>query len=318
MALTDYDDDGLTSFADLDMIKMDNIGSVADILGPDSYLPEISITMNERPDSSSREERVEVDGQTFLSFASAEEMHEYIVHREARSKLTKTTDFKQIKGWQTKFHQLNELTPSVSPSPCPSPTLSSSQSASNVAPSSEFPTAMVSSESMDLPVPYVEAEDQDEVTIFEVIHTDGASSACLKEESTSEELAEIIPVLGSDGLISEEYATWAVTALKKNLTEKTLNVQKESEKVKEIRQSPSQTNASIVQTRAVTSPGRRPEKKQDKMRVELKSTLTSDVDEIPNAEVNVCSDSSDDVIVQEDEYEEVYGKSALISYSSGY
>lgn len=156
----DYIDSGLTSFSDLDMIKMDHIGSVADILGPDPYLQDDSITMDERPESSVGEERDEVDGQTILSFASAEEMHEYVARKESGSRLTKTNDLKQIKGWRNKFHQ---LTPSLSPSPCPSPTSSIPlQGEVPTSTSSESPPPTAFAVSCDVLCSSIEAHENEE------------------------------------------------------------------------------------------------------------------------------------------------------------
>lgn len=70
------------------------------ILKPNSYLPEL-ITFDEKPESK-------LDGlETVFASGDAD-----IGLREARGKLTKTTDFKQIKGWQQKFgHLLNRPSP---------------------------------------------------------------------------------------------------------------------------------------------------------------------------------------------------------------
>ena len=100
----------MSSFADFDVIKMDYIGSVADILGPDPSMPEDSITMDELPELKIGEERNEVDGQSFAN------VEDYVSREESESQLMATNDLEQFNGWEKKLQQ---LTPPLSP---PSPT----------------------------------------------------------------------------------------------------------------------------------------------------------------------------------------------------
>ena len=93
----------MTSFAELEVIKMEYIGCVADILGPDPCTPEDSITMDELPELKIGEERNEVDGQSFANVA-----------REESARLMESKDFKQINGWEKKLQQLTPLLPSTS------------------------------------------------------------------------------------------------------------------------------------------------------------------------------------------------------------
>ena len=113
----------MRSFEDFDVIKMDYIGSVADILGPDPSMPEDSITMDELPELNIGEERNEVDGQSFAN------VEDYVSQEE--SELMATNELKQFNGWEKKLQQ---LTPPLSP---PSPTTPS-------LPHSEIPTQNVS------------------------------------------------------------------------------------------------------------------------------------------------------------------------------
>ncbi len=200
------------------MIKMDHIGSVADILGPDPYLQDDSITMDERPESSIGEERDEVDGQTILSFASAEEMHEYVARKESGSRLTKTNDLKQIKGWRNKFHQ---LTPSLSPSPCPSPT-------SSIPLQSEVPTSTISESpphtavSCDVPGSSIEAHENDE----------GASQGKVKSLQVAMQENEDITTIEVTMQEKEDVKTIDVTMEEIDLKTVEVTMQEEEERKK--------------------------------------------------------------------------------------
>lgn len=106
----------LTNLSEYDAIKTDHIGSVADILGPD-FLPDGPVPNEaERSEASSKAEIVEVDGQTILSFASAEELEEYVSHSEPTHQLAKTND-----NTIENIVKLCQPTPSLTPSPCTSP-----------------------------------------------------------------------------------------------------------------------------------------------------------------------------------------------------
>lgn len=293
---TEFDDNGVTSFADLDMIKMDHIGSVADILGPDSYLPEES-KADEQPESSG-EDRVEVDGQTILSFASAEEMQDYAARREARGKLTKTTDFKQIKGWQNKFHHLNQLTPSLSPSPCPSPSQMSSQSAVVTLDTSESLT--VPADSAEMSSPEAEGETENVGTDLEM-DPDEARTISPEVELASEKSCQAPPELGVDGIISAEYAEWAASAVDYNSLKEPASTAQKGNKPKQITKMPSRPKRSIPQT----CPN------AEKVHLETSSVATEETHEVPSADSTLFDDSNEDIVVQEDQYEEVYGTRSL-------
>ncbi|KAI9561732.1 hypothetical protein GHT06_012693 [Daphnia sinensis] len=330
-----YDESGLTSFADLDMIKMDHIGSVADILGPDPYSQDESITMDERMDCSIGEERDEVDGQTILSFASVEEMQEF-AHRQASSRLTKTNDFRQIKGWRNKFHQ---LTPSLSPSPCSSPLYIPANSV-NFTENSKSPTPTIFSSSTIAVGPSLKAGNENQevtsddikagsalpnnqykepvmesdktveslkevTTPSEETFQDSEETVKQSEETTeiademvesSEESSGVYPELGPDGYISSEYAEYAASALNFPYVEKR---RKPAKKVTDM--------AGASSTPATPGPKISPKvaKKQPVMKgaQELPSV---EIDEVPSGDLVACEDLMEDVVVQEEEYVEVY------------
>ncbi|XP_057376259.1 uncharacterized protein LOC130697376 isoform X2 [Daphnia carinata] len=331
-----YDDSGgLTSFADLDMIKMDHIGSVADILGPDPYMQDESITMDERVDSSVGEERDEVDGQTILSFASVEEMQEF-AHRQTSSRLTKTNDFRQIKGWRNKFHQ---ITPSLSPSPCsspfylhgnsvvftensksPTPTVFSSSTVAlrsslqtenekqeatceDIKAGSALPTnqhketSMESDETVEsLKENTAPSEETFQHSKEPVKQSEETTEIADEMMESSEESAGVYPELGLDGSISSEYAEYAASALNFPYVEK---LRKTAKKVIDISDA-SHTTAPVPKI----SPKVAKKQPVTKGAQELPSV---EIDEIPSGDLVVCEDLMDDVVVQEDEYVEVYG-----------
>lgn len=330
---TGYDETtGLTSFADLDMIKMDHIGSVADILGPDPYLQDESITMDERLDCSAGEERDEVDGQTILSFASAEEMHEF-AHREAGSRLTKTNDFRQIKGWRNKFHQ---LTPSLSPSPCSSPLYIPATSVVSTSENSTSSSPLVFSGSIGALGPSFEAgNDKKEVALGNIKANVPVSTSQLEEPAgqsddkakslnkitpspeetveqledtaetegdmveSSEESTGVYPELGLNGSISYEFAEYAASAVNFPFVEKS---RKSVKKANVIPEASSET---------VSRPKYSPKSLEKQSPVEIAEVLPRvEIDEVPSSDI-VFEDSMEDVVVQEDEYVEVYGKSFL-------
>uniref|UniRef100_A0A0P5I6K9 THAP domain-containing protein 3 n=1 Tax=Daphnia magna TaxID=35525 RepID=A0A0P5I6K9_9CRUS len=331
-----YDEStGLTSFADLDMIKMDHIGSVADILGPDPYLQDESITMDERVDSSVGEERDEVDGQTILSFASVEEMQEF-AHRQASSRLTKTNDFRQIKGWRNKFHQ---LTPSLSPSPCSSPLYIPANSVVFTSESSKSPTPTIFSSSTVALGPSLKAgEDKQEVTcedleVGSAIPTNQHKEPVLESDKTVESPKQVIapseetfqhseqtvessedtteiademvesleesvgvyPELGPDGSISSEYAEYAASAVNFPYVEK--------------RRKPLKKAIDMPDASNTTAPGPKISPKVPKKQPAIKGAQelpSVEIDEVPSSDLVVCEDLMEDVVVQEDEYVEVY------------
>ena len=126
----------MTSFAELEVIKMEYIGCVADILGPDPCTPEDSITMDELPELKIGEERNEVDGQSFANVA-----------REESARLMESKDFKQINGWEKKLQQ---LTPPLSPTTSP-------QSKIPMCNNSAFPTGK---DSIDAPGTLMDTEQE--------------------------------------------------------------------------------------------------------------------------------------------------------------
>ena len=360
MFLIDYDEStGLTSFADLDMIKMDHIGSVADILGPDPYMQDESIVMDDRPDSSIGEERDEVDGQTILSFTSAEEMHEF-AHREASSRLTKTNDFRQIKGWRNKFQQ---LTPSLSPSPCSSPVSIPARSAVSASENSKSPLPSHFSRLCDVPCTSFEAENDKkcagicekispnfnaqrptspvedaavmpsdetvepleekansslETTVpLEDVNTHPEEMVEPLEETVhlieetaepSDESTETFPDLGIDGSISYDYAKFAASAAcfpfgekRGRAVKKADNPPAASKKVS-LRPKNSATRMHVIKQSA----------EQD-----AQILPSVDIDEVPSGDVTVFDDSVEDIVIQEEEYVEVYGNFILFSLTIG-
>ena len=193
----DDEDMRMSSFADLDVIKMDYIGSVADILGPDPSMQEDSIPMDEQPESSIWEE-MDVNGR---SFASLEEMNDYVVREESGNRLMKTNDVTQMKSRKNKLQQ---LAPSLSSFPCPSSTTSS------LIPQSEMPTSndsecastsAVFSDSCDVPSTSMDTNE--------------------KESPNEEEMKKKITLtnqeeaskLGSENIISAEFAKYAISAV---------------------------------------------------------------------------------------------------------
>jgi hypothetical protein len=369
MFLTDYDEStGLTSFADLDMIKMDHIGSVADILGPDPYMQDESIVMDERPDSSIGEERDEVDGQTILSFTSAEEMHEF-AHREASSRLTKTNDFRQIKGWRNKFHQ---LTPSLSPSPCSSPVSIPARSAVSASENSKSPLPSHFSRLRDIPSTSFEVKNDkkyaamcekmspnsnkqrptspveeavvipseetvepleekanlslettvpldDVITHPEEMVEPSEETAELEEtveplEETAEreetaglsdESTEAFPDLGVDGSISYDYAKFAASAACFPFGEKRGKVAKKADNPP-----PASKKVSLRPKNSATRV--RPVKQLVVQDTQILPNV--DIDEVPSSDIIGFDDSIEDVLVQEEEYVEVYGNFILFSF----
>lgn len=316
---------------------MDHIGSVADILGPDPYLQDESITMDERVDSSVGEERDEVDGQTILSFASVEEMQEF-AHRQASSRLTKTNDFRQIKGWRNKFHQ---LTPSLSPSPCSSPLYIPANSVVFTSESSKSPTPTIFSSSTVALGPSLKAgEDKQEVTcedleVVSAIPTNQHKEPVLESDKTVESPKQVIapseetfqhseqtvessedtteiademvesleesvgvyPELGPDGSISSEYAEYAASAVNFPYVEK--------------RRKPLKKAIDMPDASNTTAPGPKISPKVPKKQPAIKGAQelpSVEIDEVPSSDLVVCEDLMEDVVVQEDEYVEVYGK----------
>lgn len=304
----DFDDEGMTSLADLDMIKMDHIGSVADILGPDPYSTEDFTA--DQSDSLAGEEMVEVDGQTIVSFTSAEEMQEYIARREARGKLTKTKDFKQIKGWRNKF-QLNQLTPSLSPVSCPSPTQQTAPSQlteQNVNMAADASSSKANSVSCGASSVGIEDdEDDEEVTMFEVIDPDApvTSSPDGEENGPAISPAQPVPEMGSDGLMSAEYAEWATSALgvSSSLQAKPTKEKLKNNNTSQQRDSQGTTHSTPKQSTSEPSVSKSTEKRLSGP----KTISRRESEEIPNFEMSVSDDSPDNLIIQEDTYEEDYG-----------
>ena len=201
------------SFADLDINKMKCIGNVADILEPNPYTQEDSITaMDEPPKAIVGEERDEVDGQTILSFASVEEMHQYDARKESESQ---------------------QFTLPLSPSPCPSPT--SSIPLQSEVPTSNFSESVdISSTSMETAGEVKELAKQEE--------TDLKDEIVDKEEVKKEELSAITqeeqpkPVIGLKSeskldVISAEFAQYAVSAISIPSLELTGSDSKTSEEI---------------------------------------------------------------------------------------
>lgn len=102
----------LTNMSEYDAVQTDHIGSVADILGADFFVEESMVQEIERSEASSKAEIIEVDGQTILSFASAEELEDYVSHCEPPRPLARAID---------NFDKACQPTPSLTPSPCSSP-----------------------------------------------------------------------------------------------------------------------------------------------------------------------------------------------------
>ena len=201
------------SFADLDINKMKCIGNVADILEPNPYTQEDSITaMDEPPKAIVGEERDEVDGQTILSFASVEEMHQYDARKESESQ---------------------QFTLPLSPSPCPSPT-SSIPLQSEVPTSNFFQSVGIPSTSMETAGEVKELAEQEETYLKDEIVD--------KEEVKKEELSAITqeeqpkPVIGLKSeskldVISAEFAQYAVSAISIPSLELTGSDSKTSEEI---------------------------------------------------------------------------------------
>lgn len=169
------------------MISMDHMGSVADILGPDSCLQGSTESgmEDDRPGSNVTEERDVVDGQAIISFLSAEEMEEYSTREESKSRSrhhqSKTNNLRQARMWAEKTDASGQPTPSESPS------LSRS-----------------SSRGPDL---------ADETSTTTIIKGEDESNQSGVELSAEDEEPQTPPELDAGGLISEKFAQYAASAL---------------------------------------------------------------------------------------------------------
>ena len=286
----------MSSFADLDMIKMDHIGSVADVLGPDPYMQEDSLMTDDRPSSSIAEDVVEVDGQTIISFASAEELEEYVARQETCSRLTKTNDVRLIKGWRNKFN--SQLTPSMSPSPRQSPTPPSVASSEH----HNTHSAKPSDDECNVTPSNLDADKELESNSpFELRLSDGSDSEPSPpriESTSSRKPIENAPTLSADGFISLEYAEYAASALYLNAAESSKEQSgedKADEKARESKQTPVKSKSSISRVRKHL-------KSPERTRIEIRPND----DDIPLVETSVLDDDSDDIVYNEEEYEEDY------------
>ena len=252
----------MSSFADLDVIKMDYIGCVADILGPDPSTPEDSIPLDELPEPSIEENIAEDDFQTLV-----EEM------QKPEIPLTESTQ----------FNDWNQLTPPLSP---PSPTTLN-------LPQSEFPTLNVT----ESPV-FSDTSMDKELTIHEeVICQEEFEKEILSLTTQEDEEAN----LGSENLISAEFAKYAISAVfvppleRTRQATKTLYVMpKES---KEISSSPT-ISASCEQ------------RFSEKASPKVPTTPKVDIAKIRSA---AFGGPVEDIVFYKDEYKEEYGKFFKIS-----
>lgn len=283
------------NLSDLDMIKMDHIGSVADILGPD---PD-----EERPGSSGTEERVEVDGQTIISFASAEEMEEYIARQESMGnhvRLSKTKDVRQIKGWKGRF-VVDSGQPTPSQSPSPSPSVYSDLSGT---PAPSAPSSPVQFEE-DKGTRRKRRRNKREVV-------ESPSPMELPEPSNLH-----VPELGPEGLISAEYAKYAASALNLYLSKKLGPASRAS--TSKVEESPRQGAATRMESairKPVASPLKRktgPVANQRRPASRPASPDGADIEQVLELDVNVMAgdDSLDGVPILEEEYQEEYGLTVI-------
>ena len=201
------------SFADLDINKMKCIGNVADILEPNPYTQEDSITaMDEPPKAIVGEERDEVDGQTILSFASVEEMHQYDARKESESQ---------------------QFTLPLSPSPCPSPT--SSIPLQSEVPTSNFSESVdISSTSMETAGEVKELAKQEETDLKdEIVDKEEVKKEELSAITQEEQPKPVIELKSESKLdvISAEFAQYAVSAISIPSLELTGSDSKTSEEI---------------------------------------------------------------------------------------
>ena len=155
--------------------------------------------LNPTPDPHRQEDSVsaehveeidKVDGETIVSFASIEEMKEFVARGESgRSK--KTNDLSQIKSWKSKLQQLTPLLPSTS-----SATTSILTRPKNLTPSiSAAPsTSKVFSASCDAPGTSMGSTEQEKVI-------------------SQEELEQAKDNLGSETIISAEFTNYAFSTV---------------------------------------------------------------------------------------------------------
>ena len=189
------------------------IGHVADILEPNPYTQEDSITaMDEPPKAIVGEERDEVDGQTILSFASVEEMHQYDARKESESQ---------------------QFTLPLSPSPCPSPT--SSIPLQSEVPTSNFSESVdISSTSMETAGEVKELAKQEETDLKdEIVDKEEVKKEELSAITQEEQPKPVIELKSESKLdvISAEFAQYAVSAISIPSLELTGSDSKTSEEI---------------------------------------------------------------------------------------
>ena len=235
----------MSSFADLDVIKMDYIGCVADILGPD---PSNSIPLDELPEPSIEENIAEDDFQTLV-----EEM------QKPEIPLTESTQ----------FNDWNQLTPPLSP---PSPTTLN-------LPQSEFPTLNVT-ESQVFSDTSMDKE-------WEVICQEEFEKEILSLTTQEDEEAN----LGSENLISAEFAKYAISAVFVPPLERTRQATKESKEMSSFSALGEQRLSEQVAPKVPTTP-------------------KVDIAKIRSA---AFGGPVEDIVFYKDEYQEKYGKLIKIS-----
>lgn len=325
------------------MIKMDHIGSVADILGPESYLPEGGVLprTEERSESAlTGEERDEVDGQTILSFTTAEEMEEYIARQKAlrlEHEKKKETKKKESKG----RHQ--DTTPRGTPTPSVSPSPSLLQSVMGIGVSHEdqdleedgehiipnqsetpSPTSTSGTQSL-LPSPspppsrrkFMASKTEDYVDHFSDSSTKTSTKASIfNQEQPSVSTACTTPLpspppLGKNGIISAELAEYAVQAFQQPLGQRFRTTQPSTRGMIKRRKPKSALWSRQCQPS-------QPKSKSDSVRVSQtlsKLATLIQADEVPSVEINEVLDvdmadaalANEEVLVNEDEYNDDYG-----------
>ena len=350
--LEDYEHSDLTNLSKMGMIKMDHIGSVADILGPDSYFPEGGAVPHTEERSESvltGEERDEVDGQTILSFTTAEEMEEYISRQKAlRQELEKKkeTKKKESKGRHHDTTPRGTPTPSVSPSPSllqsvmgmgvshedqdleedgehvipnqsetPSPT-STSASPSPLSPSpppSRRQAAAAKTEYKDDHFSDASIKTSTKAVLFNQ-EQPSITTACTTPLPSP-------PPLGRNGIISAELAEYAAQAFQQPLGQR-LRTTQPSNRGMIKRRKPKSALWSRQQPVSQAQPSQlRP--KSDSIRVSQtlsKLATLIQADEVPSVEINEVLDvdmadaalANEEVVVNEEEYNDNYGNNIFI------
>lgn len=308
------------------MIKMDHIGSVGDIYGPDSYLPDGGVVppTEDRSESAlTGEERDEVDGQTILSFATAEELQEYMTRQNApiKPESAKKKVPKKCRG------RRQDSTGTPTPSASPSPSLLQSVMGIGISHDdqeedeehclpNQSETPSPTSTSSPSPPP---SQQQAGVEEESDLNSDPVAESAPSFESTTPLPSP--PPLGKNGVISAALAEYAVLAFHQPLSQRLRTSQPPTRGIIKRRK----PKSALWSRQHYTSQGQQSQMKQKLEPVRVSQALSKlavhiQEDEVPNVEIDEvldinmmnADDGTEEVVVMEEEYKDNYGKSLAL------